>query len=165
MIKKIPPHEHTLSICHNECRSYYENVQQYCENGDYIWASGADKAVAIALDSMWEVCVDNMRPAFAASTLDIALMLAGGELGDDDIPLPKYDVTLYLTHNPSHGHDTEHDYIEDYTDDWIGDKTEVYAMDKPDFWEITWYPNTPIGFYTVCCADLETLLMELPEDG
>lgn len=76
--------------------------------------------------------------------------------------LPDHKAALFLTHN-SHlnYYETVVQAIErmEYGyNDWVSEEQKRKAIETDDCWFIQWYPNTPIGSYTLAAADLEVLL-------
>jgi hypothetical protein len=83
-------------------------------------------------------------------------------VGDKLINWPKHKCSLYLTHNDHLcGYETVQDYIDqeryDYKD-WISEEQKQKAIKTNDCWTLHWYPDTPVGFYTMAAADLDKLL-------
>lgn len=50
----LPVHM-TLSIHHNEHKVYHESILDYLDNDRLDWVSDEERALAIELDSVWEV--------------------------------------------------------------------------------------------------------------
>ncbi len=56
----------------------------------------------------------------------------------------------------------EEDYIEHIT--WISDAEKERAMETNSMWTLYWYPNTPVGFYSISASALEPLFKYLDEN-
>ena len=76
--------------------------------------------------------------------------------------LPPHKCELTLTHNP---HTSNYETVEDYMvwrkldeSDWVSPEQRAKAVETNDFWEVQWYPETPVGFNYLCAADLGALL-------
>lgn len=79
--------------------------------------------------------------------------------------IPKH-LSLTITHND---HKTVYESVKDFLHSthkpyhWIGFKDEA-AYDKAcatdELWEMTWFPDTPVGSRTVYAPTLEELLEE-----
>jgi hypothetical protein len=85
----------------------------------------------------------------------------------DTITWPAHKGAMHVTHN-------EHKSYYESVEKAIGDRDEgpcTYdrgdfpdeeeirkAIDTGEVWEIQWYPDTPVGFYTVCAATLSRAL-------
>lgn len=86
-----------------------------------------------------------------------------------DFKLPVHKAGLQLSHNE---HKNTYDTVEEYTGelmscgkedpnglgDWISQEQKDKAIATQDFWELHWYPDTPVGFYRLWAADLDSLL-------
>lgn len=75
---------------------------------------------------------------------------------------PKHACSLYLTHDP---HKNCYQTVEKYEDDifaaepeWVSPEQRARAIASNSFWELQWYPDTPIGFYRLLACDLDVLL-------
>ena len=42
--------------------------------------------------------------------------------------------------------------------DWVSEDEKQKAIDTDSIWTIQWYPDTPIGFYTLAASSLETVI-------
>ncbi len=77
---------------------------------------------------------------------------------------PQHKASLHLTHNEHLGsYETVQQLIDDkhcdYTS-WISEEQKEKAIEANDCWTLHWYPDTPIGFYTLAAHDLDKLLEE-----
>jgi len=75
---------------------------------------------------------------------------------------PKHLAGLALRHNDHLGvYETVQQQIDDEHCDyrnWVSEEQKQKAIDTNDCWTLHWYPNTPVGFYTLAAADLDILL-------
>lgn len=80
----------------------------------------------------------------------------------DKIELPKYKISLSITHNEHKiYYETIEDYINQNPDCPINFESEEIKQEciKTDsLWEMRWYPETPISFYMIGAPTLEGLL-------
>lgn len=73
--------------------------------------------------------------------------------------LPAHKASLSLTHND---HLLNYETVEQ--DDahreyhWVSDEQRGKAYATNDVWVMQWFPDTPVGSYTVAAADLDVLL-------
>lgn len=44
------------------------------------------------------------------------------------------------------------------SDDWISEEEKAKAIESNSVWTLTWYPDTPVGFYSLCGSSLESVL-------
>ena len=67
--------------------------------------------------------------------------------------LPEHKCGLYLGHN---AHKDVYETIEEYYDpeDFVSKEEWRNAGESDSVWHVQWYPDTPIGFYTVCASTL-----------
>ncbi len=74
---------------------------------------------------------------------------------------PRHDITLYLTHNQHRSYyQTIEEYVSDMNlDNWINEEEKTAALASQDFWELQWYPDTPIGSYCLLAHNLDNLLV------
>jgi hypothetical protein len=74
--------------------------------------------------------------------------------------LPEHKCGLYLQHNQHR--DYYQSAAEWITDndlyDWKDEASKQTAIDSDSIWTLQWYPDTPIGFYSVAAPTLEDLL-------
>lgn len=80
--------------------------------------------------------------------------------------LPKHKCSLTITHNEHKDYyQTAKDEIEKWDDpemnyliEWSSPESKQKAIETDEIWCMTWYPNTPIGFYSIATSNLEELL-------
>ena len=80
---------------------------------------------------------------------------------------PKHKGSMTITHN-------EHtvNYLtvkEEFEDnkgyyDFISEKDKQICIDTNEMWTIHWYPDTPIGFYSITGSSFELVLEEANKD-
>jgi hypothetical protein len=83
--------------------------------------------------------------------------------------LPKYDVTLHITHNE---HKSYYESATQYLnrpegvgiggfrpDEWTSREDFDAAIAQDSIWEIQWYPNTPVGFCSAYGSTFENALL------
>lgn len=77
---------------------------------------------------------------------------------------PRHEASLHLTHNQHKAYyrtvkesieDGDHGYQKD---DWVSEEQMQKAIDTNECWELHWYPDTPVGSYSLSAADLDVLL-------
>jgi len=77
---------------------------------------------------------------------------------------PKHEASLTLSHN---NHKDYYQTIEEWegeqqshygNNNWISEDERELAIKTDSLWVLHWYPNTPIGFYEVWGAGVETVL-------
>ena len=70
--------------------------------------------------------------------------------------LPEHKCGLYLEHN---AHKDVYETIEEYYDpeDFVSREEWMKAVETDSVWHLQWYPDTPIGFYTVCASTLDAV--------
>lgn len=75
------------------------------------------------------------------------------------IKLPIYSISLHIEHNT---HKVYYETLPEYirTNNIEFDNKEEYdkSIELDSLWEITWYPDTPIGSYSVYSYSLENCL-------
>jgi len=77
------------------------------------------------------------------------------------IKFPKHKCELILSHN---AHKTSYTSVDEYTrfdlngDCWISEEQKEKAYKTQEYWELHWYPDTPVGFIRFWAADLDALL-------
>ena len=76
---------------------------------------------------------------------------------------PKHKCGMYLTHNQHRdSYQTveqalaEENYYDD--SDWVSPEQRARAIETDEVWALQWYPQTPIGSYSMLAADLDVLL-------
>ena len=74
--------------------------------------------------------------------------------------LPEHKCGLYLEHNAHRDYyQSVADYIEDENRfNWPSEAERQKSIDTNGWWTLQGYPETPIGFFAVAAATLETLL-------
>jgi len=70
--------------------------------------------------------------------------------------LPKHKCGLYLTHNE---HRDMYETIEEHydCDDFVSPEELKKAIAEDSVWVLQWYPDTPIGSYSILASSLEAL--------
>lgn len=76
---------------------------------------------------------------------------------------PEHKCGLHLTHNQ---HKDYYETVEKYCENpwmeknpgWVSEEQRLKSLETQEVWELQWYPDTPIGFYKVCGADLDVVL-------
>jgi len=76
---------------------------------------------------------------------------------------PRHKVCLSINHN---NHRVYHESIERYIDDlesgssspWKDSNARERAIDTDELWEMTWFPDTSAGSYSICAPTLTELL-------
>ena len=82
--------------------------------------------------------------------------------------LPKHKCGLYLTHNEHKDiYESAKDWIENrqFEDDFVSPEEMQKAIDEDSIWRLQWYPETPVGFYSVAAASLEAIEAAIRERG
>lgn len=89
---------------------------------------------------------------------------------------PKHKCELSLTHNQPRSNyqtvaeavaDDERQSEESRYYNWVSAEQRQKSIDTNEIWVLHWYPETPVGFYVLCAADLDELLaaaLESDED-
>lgn len=84
------------------------------------------------------------------------------------IKFPKHSCSLSLEHNPhKNNYQTVEAYCEFFCADpeyWISEENYKKACETDELWILQWYPDTPIGSYTVCADNLQDLLNYVNEN-
>lgn len=88
--------------------------------------------------------------------------------------LPKYKVSLHITHNR---HKCYYETAEDYlarpedigaggfqVDEWVSREDYDAAIESDSIWEVQWYPETPVGFCVAYGSTLENALKAANRD-
>jgi len=76
---------------------------------------------------------------------------------------PKHEASLHLTHNQHKAYyETVEQYLSNYDleDCWVSEEQKKKSLETQELWELQWYPDTPVGSYTLMGADLEEVLKE-----
>jgi len=78
--------------------------------------------------------------------------------------LPKHKCGLYLTHNE---HRDMYESIEECYDchDFVSPEEFKKAIAEDSVWVLQWYPDTPIGSYSILASSLEALEATVKEMG
>lgn len=76
------------------------------------------------------------------------------------IKFPAHKAELILSHNSNK---TMYQSVQDYTDhadaeEWVNEEQKLKAYETQDYWELHWWPDTPVGSYQLLAADLDVLL-------
>jgi hypothetical protein len=76
--------------------------------------------------------------------------------------LPKHKCGLYLTHN---SHRDVYETIEEHydCDDFVSPEELKKAIAEDSVWVLQWYPDTPIGSYSILASSLEALQTTIKE--
>jgi len=79
--------------------------------------------------------------------------------------LPTHKCELTLTHNThTSSYQTVAEWEVDYQQhfghlvQWVSEEQRAKAIATNEVWSIQWYPETPIGSYTLYACDLDVLL-------
>jgi len=75
--------------------------------------------------------------------------------------LPRHKCGLYLTHNEHKDiYQTATDWLNEHQElhDWKNEEHKLRAISTDEIWILHWYPDTPIGFYSIVAPTLEELL-------
>ena len=75
---------------------------------------------------------------------------------------PKHKCGLYLTHND---HRNVYETIEEHYDchDFVSPEELKKAIAEDSVWVLQWYPDTPIGSYSILASSLEALQKTIKE--
>ena len=72
---------------------------------------------------------------------------------------PKHKCGLFLTHNEHKDYyQKAEDWIKEVDYDWADEESKMRAINTDEVWTLHWYPDTPIGFYSIAAPTLEELL-------
>ena len=77
---------------------------------------------------------------------------------------PKHDGGLHITHNQHHAYyETAEKWADDNDHhpapyDWASPEERAKAIAEDSIWTLQWYPNTPVGFNSVCASTFEACL-------
>lgn len=76
--------------------------------------------------------------------------------------LPSHKAGLFLTHNEHRSYyQPLSEWLLDHSvepDEWAGEGQKERALADDSCWCLQWYPDTPIGSYSLYAADLDVLL-------
>lgn len=78
------------------------------------------------------------------------------------INLPRHKCGLYLNHNEYKDiYANPKDWIEEQGDlyNWENNEAKEKSISTGEIWTLHWYPDTPIGFYSIAAPTLEDLLV------
>lgn len=78
--------------------------------------------------------------------------------------LPAHKCGLYLTHNE---HRDVYESVDDFyrAEDFVSPEAFARAFATDEVWSLQWYPDTPIGSYTICAPTLGELIEAVKEHG
>ena len=86
--------------------------------------------------------------------------------------LPRHKCGLYLTHNANRSYYKSIEEaiaeVDDGPDEWVSPEEREKALVADSIWNLQWYPDTPIGFFSVSASTLEAVLREaqkIDEEG
>ena len=68
---------------------------------------------------------------------------------------------LTLSHNAQRAvYQTAEEWLENNDDhfEWDSDEAKKRARQTASIWSLIWYPNTPVGFYSIAAPTLEELI-------
>jgi len=75
---------------------------------------------------------------------------------------PEHKCGLYLTHNAHKDvYLTAEEWLNDQGGghvDWLDEAERQKAIETDEVWSLQWYPDTPIGFYTLGAASFDRLM-------
>lgn len=74
---------------------------------------------------------------------------------------PKHKCGLYLEHNANRDvYETVQQYLEENEDRWQfkDEDSRQRSIDQNEIWTLQWYPDTPVGSYSVAAPTLEEVL-------
>lgn len=82
-----------------------------------------------------------------------------------NVRFPLHDCSLSIVHNPNK---TYYQSVQEYLDDelvsgeckpdWESERHRERAIELNDFWEMQWYPNTPICFNRIAAPTFAELI-------
>lgn len=74
---------------------------------------------------------------------------------------PEHKCGLFLTHNE---HKDYYEPLAKMADDrkwsdenWVSPEQKAKAFETDEYWELQWYPDTPVGCYIIRAADLDAM--------
>ena len=82
----------------------------------------------------------------------------------DAIKLPQHDCALYITHNQ---HKDMYQTLTEFIGNsealgsplqWESDEAKAESIKTGELWEMQWYPDTPVAFFSVAAPTLNDLL-------
>lgn len=74
---------------------------------------------------------------------------------------PEHKCGLYLEHNANRDvYETVQQYLEENEDRWQfkDEDSRQRSIDQNEIWTLQWYPDTPVGSYSVAAPTLEEVL-------
>lgn len=75
---------------------------------------------------------------------------------------PSHKASLLLSHNDHRNYyETVSDFYE--LDHFETEEDFKKCIENDDVWQLTWYPSTPIGSYSICGSSLERVLERAKE--
>jgi len=73
--------------------------------------------------------------------------------------LPAHKASLHLTHNQHLAYyETVEQYLSDRDFSFQCDTDREESISSNEIWELQWYPDTPIGFYSIAAPTLGKLM-------
>ena len=82
--------------------------------------------------------------------------------------LPAHKCGLYLTHNEHKNYYlTAKQWLDDRGSghvDWPDEAERQKAIETNEIWYLQWYPNTPIGCYSIGAASFDRLMELVAEE-
>ena len=76
-----------------------------------------------------------------------------------DLLFPRHEAGLYLTHNDHKNvYESVEQWAEPLNHEWVSNEQKKKAIETDCVWCLQWYPDTPIGSYSVMGCDLEAVL-------
>ncbi len=107
------------------------------------------------------VCLDDGAKGMSSQTLAGMIINA----------LPaRHGFGLSLRHNPHFGyHESVGEYLNSHDgyeqSEWISEQDYQKSLATGELWELIWYPDSPVGSYTIRGATLEAILIGVIGDG
>ena len=77
--------------------------------------------------------------------------------------LPKHKCSLYLTHNE---HKSCYESVTDYYirgEEFVSPEEYQKCVDTDNVWSLQWYPDTPVSFFVIRAASLESIEAKIKE--
>ena len=73
---------------------------------------------------------------------------------------PKHKAGMFISHNEHLGYyqNIEEAICEVDEKDWVNEEEKRRALETGNIWRLQWYPETPVGFYTIVASTLEACL-------
>jgi hypothetical protein len=85
---------------------------------------------------------------------------------EETMYLPRHKCGLFLTHNEHRDYYmSASDWCEEHEglQDFASEEAKARAIATDEIWILNWYPNTPIGFWSIAAPTLEELLSRAKE--